>query len=58
MIENGSYVGLCHKMYLPVHGQRTRSNARTQRSKRLLMKVEVTFKKKDKKQEKKREKKN
>jgi len=58
MIENGSYVGLCHKMYLPVHGQRTRSNARTQRSKRLLMKVEVTFKKKRQKAREKKRKKN
>lgn len=27
----GSYQGLRHQMCLPVHGQRTRSNAKTQR---------------------------
>ncbi len=32
--ENGTYRGLRHARGLPVHGQRTRSNARTKRGKR------------------------
>ena len=31
LIEIGSYRGLRHRMKLPVHGQRTRTNARTKR---------------------------
>lgn len=34
-IETHSYAGLRHKLCLPVRGQRTRSNAGTQRSKRI-----------------------
>ena len=30
-VRMGSYQGLRHQMCLPVHGQRTRSNAKTQR---------------------------
>jgi small subunit ribosomal protein S13 len=32
--ENGSYRGHRHKVGLPVHGQRTRSNARTRKGKK------------------------
>ncbi len=35
--ENGSYRGVRHSKGLPVHGQRTRSNARTKRGKRLTI---------------------
>lgn len=35
MINNGSYTGIRHKLSLPVRGQRTRTNANTQRSKRV-----------------------
>lgn len=31
LIEIGSYGGIRHRMKLPVHGQRTRTNARTKR---------------------------
>jgi small subunit ribosomal protein S13 len=31
LVEIGSYRGLRHRMKLPVHGQRTRTNARTKR---------------------------
>ena len=31
LIESGSYRGLRHRRNLPVHGQRTRTNARTRR---------------------------
>jgi small subunit ribosomal protein S13 len=31
LIEIGSYRGIRHRMKLPVHGQRTRTNARTKR---------------------------
>ena len=31
LVEIGSYVGLRHRHGLPVHGQRTRTNARTKR---------------------------
>lgn len=34
LIEIGSYRGLRHRMKLPVHGQRTRTNARTKRGPR------------------------
>lgn len=34
LIEIGSYRGLRHRMGLPVHGQRTRTNARTKRGPR------------------------
>lgn len=30
-IDSNSYEGIRHKLSLPVHGQRTRTNARTQR---------------------------
>ncbi len=33
----GSYAGLRHKANLPVHGQRTKTNARTKRGKRVTM---------------------
>lgn len=35
--EIGSYRGLRHARNLPVHGQRTRSNARTKRGKRMTI---------------------
>jgi len=35
LIDIVSYRGVRHKMSLPVHGQRTRTNANTQRSKRV-----------------------
>ncbi|HUC20385.1 MAG TPA: 30S ribosomal protein S13, partial [Candidatus Polarisedimenticolaceae bacterium] len=35
--EIGSYKGLRHKNNLPVHGQRTKTNARTKRGKRVTM---------------------
>src|SRR4030067_3037597 len=31
LIEIGSYRGLCHRRNLPLHGQRTRTNARTRK---------------------------
>lgn len=34
LCDIGSYVGVRHNRNLPVHGQRTRSNARTKRGKR------------------------
>jgi ribosomal protein S13 len=34
--ELQTYKGIRHMLLLPVHGQRTRTNANTQRSKRLL----------------------
>ena len=34
LIEIGSYGGLRHRISLPVHGQRTRTNARTKRGAR------------------------
>ena len=33
----GSYLGIRHSRNLPVHGQRTRSNARTKRGKRVTI---------------------
>jgi small subunit ribosomal protein S13 len=33
----GSYRGLRHKLNLPVHGQRTRTNARTKRGRRIAV---------------------
>ena len=35
--ETGAYRGLRHRKKLPAHGQRTRSNARTNRGKRLTV---------------------
>jgi len=35
LVDIDSYIGLRHRLTLPVHGQRTRSNANTQRSKRV-----------------------
>lgn len=35
MVNNKSYIGNRHLLCLPVHGQRTRTNANTQRSKRI-----------------------
>jgi ribosomal protein S13 len=35
LMDIDSYIGLRHRLTLPVHGQRTRSNANTQRSKRV-----------------------
>lgn len=37
MINNGSYQGIRHKFGLPVRGQRSRTNAGTQRSKRIRL---------------------
>jgi len=34
LIEIGCYRGLRHKLGLPVHGQRTRTNARTRKGRR------------------------
>jgi len=34
LVEIGSYRGLRHRRGLPVHGQRTRTNARTKRGSR------------------------
>jgi small subunit ribosomal protein S13 len=34
LIEIGSYRGLRHKLGLPLHGQRTRTNARTRKGRR------------------------
>ncbi len=34
LIEIGAYQGMRHRRNLPVHGQRTRTNARTRRGKR------------------------
>ena len=34
-----TYRGIRHSLYLPVHGQRTRTNANTQRSKRRLLEL-------------------
>ena len=36
LIDNDFYRGIRHKFFLPTRGQRTRSNANTQRSKRYL----------------------
>jgi len=44
LVDNGSYIGMRHSLTLPVHGQRTRSNANTQRSKR----IRILFKSPDK----------
>jgi len=35
--EIGSYIGFRHRRRLPVHGQRTKTNARTKRGKRLTI---------------------
>lgn len=37
LIDIGSYRGLRHKRGLPVHGQRTRTNARTRKGKRRII---------------------
>ena len=37
LIDIGSYRGLRHKKGLPVHGQRTRTNARTRKGKKRIM---------------------
>ena len=37
LIEINSYRGLRHKAGLPVHGQRTKTNARTKRGKKIAM---------------------
>lgn len=36
LIDNDTYRGIRHKLCLPVRGQRTRTNARTQKSKKFL----------------------
>ena len=36
LFQNKSYKGFRHSRSLPVHGQRTHTNARTQRSKKLI----------------------
>jgi len=43
-INNGSYVGIRHKLCLSVRGQRTRTNCNTQRSKRLKNMIIRKFK--------------
>lgn len=58
--EIGSYRGLRHSRNLPVRGQRTRSNARTKRGKRVTigaLKKEILTKLEKGKEEKKEEKK-
>lgn len=37
LMEIGCYRGMRHKMHLPVHGQRTRTNARTRKGPRKLV---------------------
>lgn len=37
LIDLNTYKGIRHELFLPVHGQRTRTNANTQRSKRRLI---------------------
>ena len=37
LIDTGSYRGLRHKKGLPVHGQRTRTNARTRKGKKRMI---------------------
>lgn len=37
LISLNTYKGIRHELFLPVHGQRTRTNANTQRSKRRLI---------------------
>lgn len=37
LIDLNTYKGTRHELFLPVHGQRTRTNANTQRSKRRLI---------------------
>ncbi len=37
LIDMNTYKGIRHELFLPVHGQRTRTNANTQRSKRRLI---------------------
>lgn len=44
LYNNGSYRGLRHKRNLPTRGQRTHTNARTQKK---LAKIRLTFKKKN-----------
>lgn len=39
LVEGKSYRGARHTMSLPVHGQRTRTNASTQRSKRIRLRI-------------------
>jgi len=38
LMDHGTYRGLRHKLSLPTRGQRTRTNAKTQKNKRLLVK--------------------
>ena len=38
LIDNETYRGIRHKLNLPTRGQRTRTNARTQKAKRFLIK--------------------
>lgn len=40
LTDSFSYRGARHKMCLPVHGQRTRTNAGTQRTKRIKVKID------------------
>jgi len=47
-IDIKSYIGMRHKLCLPVHGQRTRSNARTQRSKRIKLLDDIVLDEKKK----------
>lgn len=51
LMNTGSYRGLRHKLGLPVRGQRTRSNARTQRylSKKLKLKTKPNSNRNNKK---------
>jgi small subunit ribosomal protein S13 len=46
LMENGSYRGLRHRRGLPVHGQRTKTNARTRKGPK---RMQVAGKKKVKK---------
>jgi len=61
LVGISSIKGLRHKLCLPVHGQRTRTNASTQRTKRIrnlafLKPAEVVNKRKQKPQQSKRKK--
>lgn len=49
LIDLGTYKGMRHKLNLPVHGQRTRTNANTQRSKRRKLEEIQKFSEKNRK---------
>lgn len=49
LTDLGTYKGIRHKLFLPVHGQRTRTNANTQRSKRRKLEELEKFSEKNRK---------